>query len=126
MATVASLQVDGRDIPPTALGPLKSSWTWKSRPGQVVCFQRCVAIVRGDTNDPDPAKEALDKLNRARDVGWRGVVAAHEAAWISRWRCSDVEVDGDADAQRALRFALYHLNSAANPVDERVSIGARG
>ena len=73
----------------------------------------------------DPAKEARDKLNRARDVGWRGVVAAHEAAWISRWQCSDVEVDGDADAQLALRFALYHLNSAANPADERVSIGAR-
>ena len=53
------------------------------------------------------------------------MVAAHEAAWISRWRCSDVEVDGDADAQLALRFALYHLNSAANPADERVSIGAR-
>ena len=28
-------------------------------------------------------------------------------------------------AQLALRFALYHLNSAANPADERVSIGAR-
>jgi trehalose/maltose hydrolase-like predicted phosphorylase len=53
------------------------------------------------------------------------VAAAHEAAWISRWQCSDVVVDGDADAQLALRFALYHLNSAANPADERVSIGAR-
>jgi trehalose/maltose hydrolase-like predicted phosphorylase len=95
MTTAAALQVDGRDIPPTALGPLKSLWTWKSRPGQVVCFQRCVSIVRGDTNDPDPAKEALDKLNRAKELGWRCVVAAHEAAWISRWRCSDVEVDGD-------------------------------
>ncbi|MGZ3195918.1 MAG: hypothetical protein ACXWJC_06530 [Croceibacterium sp.] len=27
---------------------------------------------------------------------------------------------------QALRFAVYHLNSAANPADERVSIGARG
>jgi trehalose/maltose hydrolase-like predicted phosphorylase len=125
MATATALQVDGRDIPATALGPLTSSWTWKSRPGQVVCFQRCVAIVRGDTRDPDPAKQALEKLNRARDLGWRGVVAAHESAWTSRWRRSDVEVDGDADAQLALRFALYHLNSAANPADEHVSIGAR-
>ena len=125
IATMARLQVDGRDIPPTALGALKSSWTWKSRPGQVVCFQRCVAIVRGDTNGPDPARQALERLNRAKDLGWPGVAAAHEAAWISRWQCSDVVVDGDADAQLALRFALYHLNSAANPADERVSIGAR-
>jgi len=125
IATMERLQVDGRDIPPTALGALKSSWTWKSRPGQVVCFQRCVAIVRGDTNGPDPARQALERLNRAKDLGWPGVAAAHEAAWISRWQCSDVVVDGDADAQLALRFALYHLNSAANPADERVSIGAR-
>ena len=125
MASMAALQVDDRDIPPSALGPLKSSWAWKSRPGQVVCFQRFVAIVRGDTKDIDPAKEVRDKLNQAKGLGWRGVVAAHEAAWISRWRSSDVEVHGDAGAQLALRFALYHLNSAANPEDERVSIGAR-
>ena len=53
------------------------------------------------------------------------MVAAHEAAWASRWRVSDVAIEGDADAQQALRFAVYHLNSAANPADERVSIGAR-
>ena len=53
------------------------------------------------------------------------MVAAHEAAWENRWQLSGVEVEGDALAQRALRFAVYHLNSAANPYDERVSIGAR-
>jgi|HubBroStandDraft_6_1064221.scaffolds.fasta_scaffold125762_4 trehalose/maltose hydrolase-like predicted phosphorylase len=39
MATASSLQIDGHDLPPTALGQLKWSWTWKSRPGQVVCFR---------------------------------------------------------------------------------------
>ena len=43
MATASSLQIDGHDLPPTALGQLKWSWTWKSRPGQVVCFERSVA-----------------------------------------------------------------------------------
>jgi kojibiose phosphorylase len=33
---------------------------------------------------------------------------------------------GDDEAQRALRFATYHLIAAANPADEHVSIGARG
>ena len=61
----------------------------------------------------------------ARHLGWRGVFAEHEAAWTTRWQCSDIEVEGDAAAQQALRFAIYHLNSAANPADERVSIGAR-
>ena len=72
-----------------------------------------------------PAAGARDKLDVARHLGWRRVLAEHEAAWASRWQCSDVEVDGDAAAQQALRFAIYHLNSAANPADEHVSIGAR-
>jgi trehalose/maltose hydrolase-like predicted phosphorylase len=125
MATGLALQIDGRDIPPTGLGELKCSWSWKTRPGQVLCFQRCVAIVRGDNPDMDPCREARDALSRAKQIGWRGIVAAHEAAWETRWHASDIEVAGDADGQLALRFAVYHLNSAANPADERVSIGAR-
>jgi hypothetical protein len=34
-------------------------------------------------------------------------------------------IDGDPEAQRAIRFAMYHLISAANPGGERSSIGAR-
>ena len=125
MATASSLQIDGHDLPPTALGPLKWSWSWTSRPGQVVWFERLVAVARSDTRGLDPGSGARDKLGAARHLGWRGVLAEHEAAWASRWRYSAVEVDGDAAAQQALRFALYHLNGAANPADERVSIGAR-
>jgi len=125
IATASSLQVDGRDLPATALGKLKSSWSWKARTGQVVCFERAVAIVRSDAEAVDPAPAALEKLGVARRLGWRGVAAAHEAAWASRWARSDVNVEGDPAAQQALRFAIYHLNSAANPGDERVSIGAR-
>jgi len=125
MSAASSLRIDGHDLPPTALGPFKWSWSWKSRPGQVACFERSVAVTRSDTQDLDPGNSARDRLDAARRLGWRGVVAEHEAAWVSRWQCGDVEVDGDAEAQQALRFAVYHLNSAANPADERVSIAAR-
>jgi trehalose/maltose hydrolase-like predicted phosphorylase len=125
MATVAFLQVDGHDLPSTPLGQLKCSWSWKSRPGQIVCFERSVAVVRSDAQGFDPGGGARNKIDLARQLGWRGVLAEHEAAWASRWQCSEVKVDGDAFAQKALRFAIYHLNSAANPADEHVSIGAR-
>jgi trehalose/maltose hydrolase-like predicted phosphorylase len=125
MATAASLQIDGRDLPPTVLRALTWSWSWQTRPGQIVSFQRCVAVVRSDTPDLDPGPHACRKLGVALKNGWKGLVAAHEQAWASRWHNSDIEVHGDADAQRAMRFAVYHLNSAANPDDDRVSIGAR-
>jgi trehalose/maltose hydrolase-like predicted phosphorylase len=125
MASEPSLQIDGRAHPPTALGKLTWSWSWKCRPGQVVCFQRFVAVVRSDVPGVDPGPEAHDRLEGALHLGWSGVFAAHESAWAKRWHDSGVEVDGDAEAQRDLRFAIYHLNSAANPADESVSIGAR-
>ena len=52
------------------------------------------------------------------------VLAAHEAAWDARWTASDVLIEGDDKSQRAVRFAVYHLTSTANPEDDRVSIGA--
>ncbi|MBO0711563.1 MAG: hypothetical protein J2P47_09845 [Acetobacteraceae bacterium] len=54
------------------------------------------------------------------------MLVAHEAAWKERWDASDIVIEGDEEAQQALRFAVYHLTSAANFDDERVSVGARG
>jgi kojibiose phosphorylase len=53
------------------------------------------------------------------------LIARHEAAWAERWRHADVTIDGAPWLERALRFACYHLISAANPEDPRCSIGAR-
>jgi trehalose/maltose hydrolase-like predicted phosphorylase len=125
MATASLLRIDGHNLQPTSRADLKSSWTWRGRPGQVVCFERFVAVVRTDIEDQDPCTTARASLTSAQRLGWRRVVAAHEATWADRWRCSDVEVEGDPQAQQALRFAVYHLNSAADPDDDRVSIGAR-
>jgi trehalose/maltose hydrolase-like predicted phosphorylase len=125
IATAPSLQIDGLDQPPSQTGHFKWSWTWTSHPGQVVCFERLVAVTRVEANGADPGVAAQEQLGLGQGVGWRGLVAEHEAAWADRWSCSDVEIDGDPDAQQALRFALYHLNGAANPDDDRVSIGAR-
>ena len=125
MATASSLQIDGHDLPATAIAQLKWSWNWKSRAGHIVYFERKVAVARSNTQDLDAGRGARDKLDVARQLGWRGVLAEHETAWATRWQCSDVEVGGDDAAQQALRFAIYHLNSAANPADERVLIGAR-
>lgn len=125
LATTSSLQIDGQSVQPISRGPLKWSWSWKTRPGQIATFERFVAFVRTDSLELDPGPKARGHLRLAQRAGWRAVFAAHEAAWTSRWHCSDVKIVGDIEAQHALRFAVYHLNGAANPADERVSIGAR-
>jgi kojibiose phosphorylase len=62
------------------------------------------------------------------DAGPEAVVALrgrHRREWRSRWLDADVVVDGDPEAQQALRFALYHLIASADPESDRASVGAR-
>lgn len=126
MAVAASLWVDGVLLMPRRMGPFKDAWTWLTHPGQSVQFERIAAVKREDAPAGDPGEGAHGKLVAARALGWRAVLGEHEASWAARWHESDVVVGGDTAAQRALRFALYHLNGAVNPADHRVSVAARG
>jgi len=125
MASEVVLSAAGRDLVPVTPFPLTWRWNWVSAPGEAVSLARLVAVARGDTTDANPAIAARDALGRATSIGWRAALSAHEAAWAARWLDSDIAVEGDAAAAQALRFAVYHLNSTANPDDEHVSIGAR-
>ena len=126
IATKARLAIDAASCVPSRSGVLRTTWRWTCRAGQRIRFERMVAVVRSDVPDGNPGRSALDRLAIASGIGTAAVIAAHRAAWSARWQCSDVELCGDPAAQRALRFAIYHLNSAVNPDDEHVSVGARG
>jgi trehalose/maltose hydrolase-like predicted phosphorylase len=123
--TTLALQVDGVDRLPTSRTPLQWTWRWKSIPGQVVSLTRMVAVKRDITGALLPSQSVKDIPEFPDIPDWARIVAAHETAWAERWDLSDVEIDGDSAAQKAVRFALYHLNGAANPEDEHVSIAAR-
>ena len=125
MAGAATLRADGEPLIPHRPFSLRWMWQWRSVAGQTVEFDRIVAVARADRLEDDPSPAAVAALQRGRTQGWRAVLAAHEVAWQDRWSASDVVIDGDEDVQRALRFAVYHLTSAANPADESVSVGAR-
>jgi trehalose/maltose hydrolase-like predicted phosphorylase len=125
MAGAATLRAGDELLLPERPFSLRWVWSWRSVAGQQIEFDRIVAVARGDERDADPGPAAAMALARGRALGWRGVLAAHEAAWGQRWRAADVVVEGDDAVQRALRFAVYHLTSAANPDDETVSVGAR-
>ena len=122
----AALKLDGEFLGAERPFPLRWVWRWRSVAGQVAEFSRLIAVARADTREQEPAPAARKSLERSMSIGWRGVLEAHEAAWEAHWTAGDVTIEGDDELQRAVRFAVYHLTSAANPDDEHVSIGARG
>jgi beta-phosphoglucomutase family hydrolase len=98
--------------------------TLQAQIAQTYRVDRFAAVgVSGEDQQPRTAAET--HVWAAQTRGMEDLIARHLDVWSTRWEASDIRVDGGHEAQRALRFAVYHLLSAADPTDERVSIGAR-
>ena len=100
-------------------------WSWEAGLGETVRLDRLVSVFTSrDVADPASSTRAHVAMIQKREVP--ALVRDHVTAWNRRWNASEVQILGDDEAQRTLRFAVYHLVAAANPDDEHVSIGARG
>jgi alpha,alpha-trehalose phosphorylase len=64
-------------------------------------------------------------LVAARHRGWDGLLADQHAYLDDFWRHADVELEGDADLQHAVRFALFHVLQSAARAEQR-AIPAKG
>ena len=64
-------------------------------------------------------------LAAARLTGWDGLRADQRRFLDAFWDGADVEVEGDAEVQQAVRFGLFHLLQSAARLEER-SIPAKG
>ena len=67
----------------------------------------------------------LDFLN-AVNSGYETLKNEHIEAWEKIWQNSDVVIEGDADAQLALRYSIYHLCIIAPHNTDKCGIPARG
>jgi trehalose/maltose hydrolase-like predicted phosphorylase len=128
IAAAGKLQIDGGRVitPRIESSPDRyiESWELDMEAGKTYRFDRLVVIYTSRDVDR-PATMAMAHLKRLSNSNPEEIIDAHTAAWEERWRNSDVQIDGDEALQKALRFACYHLIGAANPEDERTSIGAR-
>jgi alpha,alpha-trehalose phosphorylase len=62
-------------------------------------------------------------LNGARYAGWDGLVAEQRAYLDDFWDSADVEIDGDANLQQAVRFGLFHVLQAGARTERRAIPG---
>jgi alpha,alpha-trehalose phosphorylase len=64
-------------------------------------------------------------LTAARQTGWDGLLAEQRGFLDDFWRRADVELDGDAEIQQAVRFGLFHVLQAGARGENR-PIPAKG
>jgi alpha,alpha-trehalose phosphorylase len=64
-------------------------------------------------------------LAEARHTGWEGLAREQRAYLDDFWSRADVEIDGDAELQQAVRFALFHTLQSGARAEQR-AIPAKG
>jgi trehalose/maltose hydrolase-like predicted phosphorylase len=65
-------------------------------------------------------------LHRATGLGLDALVLGQRAAWARRWEEMGIRIDGDPELQRALNFALFHLDASIAPGAREAPLGPRG
>jgi trehalose/maltose hydrolase-like predicted phosphorylase len=91
---------------------------------QAAVFDKLSAI-HSTRDADDPLTAARETLASAESRGWERLKAEHVEEWAKYWHDSGIEIEGDEQAQRAVRFAAYHVLIAAPRHDDQVSIGAK-
>jgi alpha,alpha-trehalose phosphorylase len=61
---------------------------------------------------PAVRDQVVAALTQARHTGWEGLLDDQRAYLDEFWDCADVELEGDAELQQAVRFALFQTLQA--------------
>lgn len=85
-----------------------------------------VSVFTGKDGPSSPAEAAAESCLVALGTGYDEIFDRNRRIWNERWERSDVRIDGDEEAQLALRYSIYHLLSIAPAHTDRASIPARG
>lgn len=111
-----------------------SQWNMRNHPGLVTRM----SVSQGETavtqkwtsyytsrDSKKPLASCQKSIRALEPLGWEDVHKAHCAAWKNEWEKCDVIIEGDKEAQLAIRFNIFQLLVAAPRTDERVNIGAK-
>jgi len=74
---------------------------------------------------PALTDQVVGALAAAQLIGWDGLLAEQRAYLDEFWDGADVEVEGDAEIQQAVRFGLFHILQAGARAEFR-PISAKG
>lgn len=128
LAVAAALKVASDAAPTSAVCDADGQPAMERRAtlaaGQSITVDKFVGIVP-DLDADAPVDVALHKARAAAEAGYDGLRAANDAAWQRVWQDLDVVIEGDIEAQLAMRFNIFQLVIAAPRWTDRASIGAK-
>jgi beta-phosphoglucomutase len=97
----------------------------EARRGTPLTLTKMVTIV-DSCHSKNPLQAAQQILTESRQRDFDSHLARSVRGWVARWRTSDVEIDGDDEAQLATRHGIFQILAVGPQREEdNVSIGAK-
>jgi nigerose phosphorylase len=98
----------------------------RTEAGKTYTFHKFFAVFTDNDSVGKPAVEAAaEAVHQAETLGYEACLAAHSAEWRKKWERSDVKIEGDDEAQHALRYSILQLLMVAPVKGSSNSIPAR-
>src|SRR5438034_8308512 len=100
--------------------------TSKLSPGQALSLVKFVAYGWSSVRTVPALRAQVEgALATAIEHGWNGLAKAQRKYLADFWARADVELEGDAEVQQGIRFAMFHVLQAAARAEQR-AIPAKG
>lgn len=98
-----------------------------AKPGDRLTLVKYTAIVSSLQHERlELVERAVGESRTAKAKGWDALLQEHTEAWKEIWEQTDVEIDGDPEAQQGIRFNIFQLNQSYRGDDARLNIGPKG
>jgi kojibiose phosphorylase len=116
----------GEAVPSDAGGRYLRVMRFRAEPDRTYTFVKYFAVFTANDRVAGPLTEvACELVCSAEKQGFDACLGRHNAEWARRWERCDVLIEGDDDAQHALRYSILQLLMAAPVQGSANSIPAR-
>lgn len=97
------------------------------KPGDTLTLIKYVAVTSSLYYERENLVECATAAAReACQRGWEAMAEEHSRAWQDIWEAADVRIEGDPEAQQAIRFNIFQLYQTYRGDDPRLNIGPKG
>ena len=94
------------------------------QPGQRLRIVKFLAYGwSGQRSQPAVRAQVEGALAEARHTGWEGLVDAQRTYLDDFWERAEIELEGDAELQQAVHFAMFHVLQAGARGEQRAIAG---
>jgi maltose phosphorylase len=95
--------------------------------GDTIAVYKYVSVVSSLNHAKEDVLNAAKRaVNRAFTTGFDAMWQAHKAKWDHIWELADIVIEGDHEAQQAIRYNIFQLNQTYTGEDDRLNIGPKG